>query len=65
MDYIVLGVARQTRLSAHAWAHTHGAPWKKSEKASGKKWKQSSTSEDREALDMQGWRKSTLAGRAT
>ena len=49
----------------HTRAHTHGAPGKKSEKASRKKWKQSSTSEDREALDMQSWRKSALAEQAT
>ena len=44
----------------HTGTHTHGEPWKKSEKAS-QKWKQSSTSEDREALDTRSWRKSALA----
>lgn len=41
---------------------TYGEQWEKSEKASRRRWKLSSTSEDREELDVQSWRKGALAG---
>ena len=42
---------------------TYGEQWEKSEEASRKRWKLSSTSEDREDVDVQSWRKGALQGR--